>query len=310
MAAASLTRKAAGIPWRPATSTQTLLGKSNMPVRFLPSIAEKQEKTATIKEKKEVVAIPSSNKHLSTVKLCNEDIPYPTTGLSDKRLEATYEGMIFCDATELNQRASKPTDPTVNKCFGEIRLSGMRKLCAAVNMNKCRLFADLGAGYGRQGLFVFLEYPRTNVYGVEYDEHRYAVAAQAIKRLCTENPKLFHYMQNTAQTFVRAESRVFGNTIQVHKGNLLDHVHVFTAADVLFCEVSFAHTGQRPLLQKRLHSMKPGAHLLLYENMSTVYATSSANKYKRWFQENNAPDVQTTWSSSWQFPMYVRTKSA
>lgn len=277
-------------PWKPAGATQSVQSKGKV-VQPKPKMDDEKDKK---QHKEDYVSFDDKTR-----------VRYPTTSVATATLESVFDTLYTPMISRLPDETTqkKRTRSDINPLFGEIKIQGMRTLCASMNACTGHLFADMGCGYGRQALFMFLEHPYVSVYGIEYDPDRFTVARRALAKLWAYNPSLFEHLNPTEYDFrIRLRSRIYGNVICLERGNLLDKVSAFENADILFCEVSFKNTGQYPLLSKRLSQMKPNAKLLLYEQMETIYGSATMP-----FQPLcQLVHVATTWSPYMTFGLWRR----
>jgi hypothetical protein len=239
-------------------------------------------------------------------------VTYPTTLVQTSSLESVYESLFMDPNVRLThpkqqqqQQQEQQKNPNINTLFGEIQIAGMRSICALSEMKfkECGIFADMGCGFARQLLFVFLEYTQMSVIGVEYDIERFRIALRALEKLSTDNPATFQIMDVKENAYIKLRSVLFNNTIEVFCGNLLHFEHTFQHADVLFCEVSFNNTGQRPLLSKRLSQMKRHSRCLLYEDLNKIDPDTLTKQFGSFVEKAT---IQTSWSPTFSFSMYLK----
>jgi hypothetical protein len=231
-----------------------------------------------LKESKYQICMGTSKDGTSVI------VPYPMNTLNPNDVEralhchfkTTWERKTDTRNLEYFDVGGVPVPKDQSLCFGEIRPFGMRQLYEMPRMNfkTGKHFLDLGFGHGRAMFQTFLEYPQMNVTGVELHAGRFWNAYHGALRLCAQNPKMFGVVSfdstSVGKRFVTIISKVFGNTLTFHQGNMFEkqHIELSKTVDVVFAEVQFAGGSARLELLSLLLQLKSGAAFLLYESLS------------------------------------------
>jgi 2-polyprenyl-3-methyl-5-hydroxy-6-metoxy-1,4-benzoquinol methylase len=160
-----------------------------------------------------------------------------------------------CEADDTDRRRDlvraivRSQQPFAARCYARIRLRILRPLLESVllrHLPRRGLVLDLGCGTGLLALFLAMTEPRRQVYGIDVNRGRIALARRAARRLGVGNV-----------TFTAADLRDWSGPDGFDGASLIDVIHHLPAADV-----------PRFLAGVR-DRLRPGAPLLIKEVLPT-----------------------------------------
>jgi len=199
---------------------------------------------------------------------------------------ATVLSLLFpskVDGYECVTTADEKLAQSKESCllYGEFMPSGVCKVMDAdhLNADDASSFYDLGMGLGKLCIQAFLMYPTLKmVVGVELARSRYAIAAEAVRRLHSMAPQIYRLDDTVAsRDLIRL---VHGERcLEFRCGDLFDTADVATA-DIVACELDIPVASFERFV-RLLASLKTGARLVTLKQLEKFYETLAAQQQSR-----------------------------